>query len=48
LFFENEEELIKSEDYTNIEIVFGEPEHSTIQSVKNLRWTQMTCYISSL
>lgn len=42
LFFDNEEELIKSEDYTNIEIVFGEPEHSTIQSMKNLRWIQMT------
>lgn len=42
LFFDNETELLKSEDYANIEIVFGEPEHSTIQSMKNLRWIQMS------
>ena len=42
LFFDNEEELLKSEDYANVEIVFGEPEHSTIHSMKNLRWIQMT------
>lgn len=42
LFFDNEEGLLKSEDYMNIEIVFGEPEHSTIHSMKNLRWIQMT------
>ncbi len=42
LFFDNEEELLKSEDYVNVEIVFGEPAHSTIHSMKNLRWIQMT------
>lgn len=42
MFFDNEEELLKSEDYANVEIVFGEPEHSTIQDMKNLRWIQMT------
>ena len=42
LLFDNEEELLKSEDYANVEIVFGEPEHSTIHSMKNLRWIQMT------
>lgn len=42
LFFDNEEEMLKSEDCENIEIVFGEPEHSTIYSMKNLRWIQMT------
>ena len=42
LFFDNEKELLKSEDYADIEIVFGEPEHSTISFMKNLRWIQMT------
>lgn len=42
LFFDNEEELLKSEDYANIEIILGEPELSTIQLMKNLRWIQMT------
>lgn len=42
LFFDNEEELLKSEDYVNVEIVFGEPQRSTIDSMKNLRWIQMT------
>ena len=42
LFFDNEKELLKSEDYENIEIVFGEPECSTIHLMKNLRWIQMT------
>ena len=42
LFFNDEEELLKSEDYMNVEIVFGEPERSTIDSMKNLRWIQMT------
>lgn len=41
-FFDNEEELLKSEEYENVEIVFGEPAHSTIHSMKNLRWIQMT------
>lgn len=42
LFFDNEKELLKSKDYANIEIIFGEPEHSTIHFMKNLRWIQMT------
>ncbi len=42
LFFDNEKELLKSADYTNIEIVFGEPDISTIYLMKNLRWIQMT------
>lgn len=42
LFFDDEKELLKSGDCANIEIVLGEPEHSTIRSMKNLRWIQMT------
>lgn len=42
LFFENEEELLNSKECANIEIVFGEPEHSTIHSMKKLRWIQMS------
>lgn len=42
LFFDNEKELLKSEDCANIEIIFGEPEHSTIHFMKHLRWIQMT------
>lgn len=42
LFFENEEELLKSKECANVEVVFGEPEHSTIRMMKNLRWIQMT------
>ena len=42
LFFNDEEALLKSEDYANVEIVFGEPELSTIDSMQNLRWIQMT------
>ena len=42
LFFDNEEELRKSEDCENIEIVFGEPACATIHAMKSLRWIQMT------
>ena len=42
LFFDNEKELLKSKDYADIEIVFGEPDHSTVHFMKNLRWIQMT------
>lgn len=42
LFFDNEMELLKSADYMNIEIVFGEPDISTIHLMKKLRWIQMT------
>ena len=34
LFFDDEKELLKSGDCANIEIVLGEPEHSTIRSMK--------------
>lgn len=42
LFFDNEKELLKSADNANIEIVFGEPDISTIHLMKHLRWIQMT------
>ena len=42
LFFDNEKELLKSENIEDIEIILGEPELSTIHSMKNLRWIQMT------
>lgn len=42
LFFDNEEELLKSGECENIEVILGEPEHSTIHSMKKLRWIQMS------
>lgn len=42
LFFADEQELLVSEELENVDIVFGEPELSTISSMKNLRWIQMT------
>ena len=42
LFFDNEQELLNSEELQNVEIVLGEPEHSTIHALKNLRWIQMS------
>jgi len=42
LFFDDEDELLRSEELANVEIVLGEPEHSTIRSMKELRWIQMT------
>lgn len=42
LFFDKEEELLKSEECEKVEIVLGEPEHSTIHALKSLRWIQMT------
>lgn len=42
LFFNNEEELLKSTELENINIIFGEPEPSTISFMKKLRWIQMT------
>jgi len=42
LFFNNEEELLNSEELSNVEIVFGEPGYGTICSMKKLRWIQMT------
>ena len=42
LFFDNEEEFCKSEEYENVEIIFGEPGLSTLAPMKKLRWIQMT------
>ncbi len=42
LFFHSEAEMIKSGECQNVEIVFGEPEYSTIRSMEKLRWIQMT------
>lgn len=42
LFFDNEKELLESENIEDIEIILGEPELSTVHSMKNLRWIQMT------
>lgn len=42
LFFDNEAELLKSEDYEDVEIVFGEPGRTAIDAMKKLRWIQMT------
>ena len=42
LFFDNEKELLDSEELVDIEIILGEPALSTIYSMKNLRWIQMT------
>jgi len=36
LFFDNEEELRKSKECMNVEIVFGEPAHGTIHSMKKV------------
>lgn len=41
-FFDSEQELLHSKECENIEIVFGEPNLSTIHGLKNLRWIQMT------
>ena len=42
MFFESEGTLINSDKFENIDIIFGEPEHITIQAAKNLRWIQMS------
>lgn len=42
LFFDNEKELLESKDFEDVEIILGEPELSTIHSMKKLRWLQMT------
>lgn len=41
-FFDTEQDLLESEACEKIEIICGEPEHSTIRRMKNLRWIQMT------
>lgn len=42
LFFNNEKELLESEELDEVEIVLGEPELSTVHAMKKLRWIQMT------
>lgn len=42
LFFDSEKELLESKECENVEVVFGEPEYSTIRCMKKLRWIQMT------
>ncbi len=42
LFFSAEKELLESKDLDDVEIILGEPGLSTIHSIKNLRWIQMT------
>ena len=42
LFFDNEDELLKSEEGCEADIIFGEPDLSTVHAMKNLRWIQMT------
>mgnify|MGYP003289404769 CR=1 FL=1 len=42
LFFDNEIDLLESEELDDVEIVLGEPALSTVHSMKNLRWIQMT------
>ena len=42
LYFDNEEELIESKEYQSIDIIFGEPEYSTVQLMEKLRWIQMS------
>lgn len=42
LFFDNEDELLKSEEGCEADIILGEPDLSTVHAMKNLRWIQMT------
>ena len=42
MFFDSEEEMLKSGECTNIDVIFGEPDLSTIHAMKKLRWIQMT------
>ena len=42
LFFDDEKQLLLSDDLENIEIVLGEPDIETILAMKNLKWLQMT------
>ena len=42
LFFDSEEELLRSGELENIEIILGEPDLSTVHAAKSLRWIQMT------
>lgn len=42
LFFGTDDELLHSEQAQEVEIIFGEPEVSTVNALKNLRWVQMT------
>ena len=42
MFFESENQLFGNVNFDNIDIIFGEPEYTTIQAAKNLRWIQMS------
>lgn len=42
MFFDNESEFLRSDNCEIIDIIFGEPEHSTIHAAKSLRWIQMS------
>lgn len=42
LFFDNEDQLLESNELENIEIILGEPDLSTVHAAKSLRWIQMT------
>jgi len=42
LFFDNEDQLLESNELENIEIIVGEPDLSTVHAAKSLRWIQMT------
>lgn len=42
MFFDSEEEMLKSGECANIDVIFGEPDLSTIHAMKKLRWIQMT------
>lgn len=42
LFFGTDDELLRSEYANDVEIIFGEPEVSTVNALKKLRWVQMT------
>ena len=42
LYFDNEQEMLASPEADNIEIVFGEPDISTVKALRSLRWIQMS------
>lgn len=52
LFFDTDNDLLNYDDLNSIDIAFGEPDLSTVEKLKNLRWIQMSWagankYISS-
>lgn len=42
LFFDSEQEMLGSGECADIDVIFGEPDLSTIHAMKKLRWIQMT------